>query len=58
MTDTEWFNLKKTDAWVNNLKQALKHNSQSARPYDLGYNEERIRHLPTIITTIESCLKP
>lgn len=47
MTDNEWFNLGKADAWAHNPKQAPEHDSQAASLYDLGYNEGEIGHSPT-----------
>jgi hypothetical protein len=47
MTDTEWFNLGKADAWAKNPKQAPEHDPQAASLYELGYNEGEIAHSPT-----------
>lgn len=47
MTDEDWFNLGKSDAWAGKPKAAPEHNSQSASMYDLGYSEGEIKHPPT-----------
>jgi hypothetical protein len=47
MTDEDWFNLGKSDAWAGRPKAAPEQDSQAASMYDLGYSEGEIQHPPT-----------
>lgn len=47
MSDEDWFNLGKADAWAGQPKQPPTHDSQAASLYDLGYGEGEIKHSPT-----------
>ena len=46
MTDEEWFNQGKVDAWAGRAKQPPSHNSLAASMYELGYSEGQITHSP------------
>jgi hypothetical protein len=46
MSDEDWFNLGKADAWVGQSKQAPEQ-PQAASLYDLGYTEGAIERPPT-----------
>ena len=42
MTDEEWINQGKADAWAGKSKQIPEHDPQAASMYDLGYCEGEI----------------
>jgi Holliday junction resolvasome RuvABC DNA-binding subunit len=42
LTDEDWFNIGKEDAWSRRPQQAPEHDPQAASLYDLGYNEGEI----------------
>ncbi|MBE9053207.1 hypothetical protein IQ243_22835 [Nostocales cyanobacterium LEGE 11386] len=46
MTDEDWFNLGKSDAWAGRPKVPPEEDSQAASMYDLGYSEGEIKHPP------------
>ena len=46
MTDEDWINRGKTDAWAGKPKQTPEHDPQAASMYDLGYCEGEIRRSP------------
>ena len=46
MTDEDWINQGKADAWSGNPKRAPEHNPQAASMYDLGYCEGEIERSP------------
>jgi hypothetical protein len=46
MTNEDWLNLGKADAWAGRPKQAPSDNAQAASMYDLGYSEGQIEHSP------------
>ncbi|WP_315786642.1 hypothetical protein [Fischerella sp. JS2] len=46
MTDEDWFNLGKSDAWVGQPKVPPQENSQAASMYELGYCEGEIKRAP------------
>ena len=46
MTDEEWFNLGKADAWARQPKQSPEHDPQAASMYDLGYCEGEVERSP------------
>ena len=46
MTDEDWFNQGKADAWAGKPKQIPEHDPQAASMYDLGYCEGIIEHSP------------
>ncbi len=46
MSDEDWFNLGKADAWERKNKQPPEHDSQAASMYELGYCEGEIKHPP------------
>ncbi|GAX38953.1 hypothetical protein [Nodularia sp. NIES-3585] len=47
MTDEDWFNLGKSDAWAGKHKVPPEQDAQAASMYDLGYSEGEIKHPPT-----------
>jgi hypothetical protein len=47
LTDEDWFNQGKADAWAGKPKQPPEHDPQAASMYDLGYNEGEIERSPT-----------
>ncbi|MBU7587010.1 MAG: hypothetical protein KAF91_29865 [Nostoc sp. TH1S01] len=47
MTDEDWFNLGKSDAWAGKPKIPPEQDAQAASMYDLGYAEGEIKHPPT-----------
>ncbi|MBF2005530.1 hypothetical protein ACF3DV_32530 [Chlorogloeopsis fritschii PCC 9212] len=47
MTDEDWFNLGKSDAWAGKPKVPPEQDSQAASMYELGYSEGEIKHPPT-----------
>ncbi|MBD2302998.1 hypothetical protein [Nostoc sp. FACHB-190] len=47
MTDEDWFNLGKSDAWAGKPKVPPEQDAQAASMYDLGYSEGEIKHPPT-----------
>ncbi len=44
MTDEDWFNLGKADAWEGKPKSPPAQDAQAASMYDLGYCEAGIQH--------------
>ena len=46
MTDEDWINQGKADAWAKKPKQAPEHDPQAASMYDLGYCEGEIERSP------------
>lgn len=50
MTDEDWFNLGKTDAWLGRSKHPPEQDPQAASFYDLGYSEGVIGHPPSSLT--------
>ncbi|MDJ0902189.1 MAG: hypothetical protein QNJ55_25645 [Xenococcus sp. MO_188.B8] len=55
MTDEEWINQGKADAWAGKSKQIPEHDPQAASMYDLGYCEGEIERSPckTEVTQID-----
>ncbi len=47
MTDEEWIQQGKADAWAGKPKQPPEHDPQAASMYDLGYCEGEIEVSPT-----------
>lgn len=47
MTDEDWFNLGKSDAWAGRSKISPEQDSQAASMYDLGYSEGKNQRSPT-----------
>ena len=47
MTDEDWFNLGKADAWEKKNKQPPEQDCQAASMYELGYCEGKIGLSPT-----------
>lgn len=46
MTDEDWINRGKADAWARKSKQIPEHDPQAASMYDLGYCEGEIERSP------------
>ncbi|MBL1200249.1 MAG: hypothetical protein FWK04_14420 [Nostoc sp. GBBB01] len=46
MTDEDWFNLGKSDAWAGRFKMSPEQDSQAASMYDLGYSEGKNQRPP------------
>ncbi|WP_019503655.1 hypothetical protein [Pleurocapsa sp. PCC 7319] len=46
MTDEDWINQGKADAWSGKSKQTPEHDPQAASMYDLGYCEGEIARSP------------
>ncbi len=46
MTDEDWINQGKADAWEKKPKQPPEHDPQAASMYDLGYCEGEIERSP------------
>ncbi len=46
MTDRDWIDRGKADAWAGKVKQAPEHDPQAASMYDLGYCEGEIEKPP------------
>ncbi|HHP7231942.1 MAG TPA: hypothetical protein ACFCUY_13925 [Xenococcaceae cyanobacterium] len=46
MTDEDWINQGKADAWAGKSKQSPEHDPQAASMYDLGYCEGEIARAP------------
>lgn len=46
MTDQDWIDQGKADAWAEKPKQTPEHDPQAASMYDLGYCEGEIRRSP------------
>ncbi len=46
MTDEDWINQGKADAWAGKPKQTPEHDPQAASMYDLGYCEGEIERSP------------
>lgn len=47
MSDEEWFNLGKSDAWEGKNKQPPEQDCQAASMYELGYCEGKIERPPS-----------
>jgi hypothetical protein len=47
MTEEDWFNLGKADAWAGQPKSPPEQNSVAASMYDLGYSEGEIKRPPS-----------
>lgn len=48
MTDEDWLNLGKSDAWAGKPKSAPENDVLAASMYDLGYSEGSIERSPDI----------
>ena len=46
MTDSDWIDQGKADAWAGKPKQPPEHDPQAASMYDLGYCEGEIERSP------------
>ncbi len=46
MSDEDWFNLGKSDAWAGQPKVPPEQDSQAASMYELGYSEAEIKRPP------------
>ncbi|MGV2829949.1 hypothetical protein [Myxosarcina sp. GI1(2024)] len=46
MSDADWINQGKADAWEGKPKQTPEHDPQAASMYDLGYCEGEIERSP------------
>ena len=46
MSDREWIDKGKSDAWAGKPKQPPEHDPQAASMYDLGYCEGEIERSP------------
>ncbi len=46
MTDEDWINQGKADAWARKPKHSPEHDPQAASMYDLGYCEGAIERSP------------
>jgi hypothetical protein len=46
MTDEDWIDRGKADAWAGKSKQTPEHDPQAASMYDLGYCEGEIKKSP------------
>lgn len=46
MTDRDWIDKGKSDAWAGKHKQSPEHDPQAASMYDLGYCEGEIERSP------------
>lgn len=46
MTDRDWLDKGKADAWAGKAKQSPEHDPQAASMYDLGYCEGEIERSP------------
>lgn len=55
MTNEDWFNLGKSDAWARKPKASPEQDAQAASMYDLGYNEGEITHPPIEIKDAVKC---
>lgn len=44
MSDEDWFNLGKSDAWAGKPKAPPEHDTQAASMYELGYSEGEIKN--------------
>ena len=53
MTDEDWIDQGKADAWAGKSKQTPEHDPQAASMYDLGYCEGEIERSPVQPTTTE-----
>ncbi|WP_229640598.1 hypothetical protein [Waterburya agarophytonicola] len=47
MTNQDWIDRGKNDAWAGKPKQVPEHDPQAASMYDLGYCEGETRRSPT-----------
>jgi hypothetical protein len=47
MSDEDWFNIGKADAWAGRPKLPPEQDAQAASLYDLGYSEGEIKRPPT-----------
>lgn len=48
LSDEDWFNLGKADAWAAKPKSPPEQSAQAASLYDLGYSEGAIERPPTV----------
>ena len=46
LTDSDWIDKGKSDAWAGKAKQPPEHDPQAASMYDLGYCEGEIERSP------------
>ena len=46
LTDRDWIDRGKSDAWTGKLRQPPEHDPQAASMYDLGYCEGEIERSP------------
>lgn len=46
MSDRDWIDKGKADAWANKVRQPPEHDPQAASMYDLGYCEGEIERSP------------
>lgn len=53
MTDEDWINQGKADAWAKKSKQTPEHDPQAASMYDLGYCEGEIERSPVEKTQVK-----
>ena len=53
MTDEDWINRGKADAWEGKPRQTPEHDPQAASMYDLGYCEGEIERSPTQSTKVK-----
>lgn len=49
LTEEDYFNLGKSDAWAGKSKRSPEDTVEGAELYDLGYNEGTIEYAPTQI---------
>ncbi|MBF2045909.1 MAG: hypothetical protein EDM05_017840 [Leptolyngbya sp. IPPAS B-1204] len=54
MTQEDWFNVGKEDAWFKRPKHPPEQDPQAASLYDLGYSEGVIERPPTASNPIET----
>ncbi|AFY48540.1 hypothetical protein Nos7524_2707 [Nostoc sp. PCC 7524] len=57
MTDEDWLNLGKADAWAGKPKASPEQDAQAASMYDLGYSEGEITRSPIEAKKADSSLK-
>ncbi|MDJ0532039.1 MAG: hypothetical protein QNJ70_06000 [Xenococcaceae cyanobacterium MO_207.B15] len=51
MTNEDWFNQGKADAWEGRPKKSPEHDPEAASMYDLGYCEGELKASPTSCKT-------
>ena len=49
MSDEDWIDRGKADAWANKPRQPPEHDPQAASMYDLGYCEGEIERSPVAL---------